>query len=135
MAVPLSPIPASAGQAAGGGLGLWYADVDGIMYGMFLTRSTQTDVGGYLLAYSAAGFPEWQLFGGKWQGAPGTAATGTISRCTLSKTKGISCVPTSTAFGLAISGAAAQATGVAGRADAVALQKATLLQPFLGPLV
>lgn len=116
--------------SADGITGLWYASVDNVLYGVFLTHSDASKVGGYVLGYGSDGSPEWQQYEATWDGTPGSKAVGVTNRCTSKS----SCTQTAGAVTLTLQGPAAQVAGLAGVDGAVALEKATVLAPFLGPV-
>ena len=114
--------------------GLWYAALDSQFFGIFITKSTSSNLTGYVLRYSpsSGGGSLWETLSATWSGAAGKIAVGTTQKCTLNGISGAPvCVTTAQGIQLQLNGVVGTVTGLSGLVGSATIQKATVMKPVL----
>jgi hypothetical protein len=101
--------------------GMWYAALDGQFFGLFITKSTATELAGYVLKYSDGGNVNggslWENLSANWTttstNTTGRSAVGYTEKCILSTSKVVQCSKTASNVVLEMDGNNAKISGLA----------------------
>ena len=132
-ATPITPTPDPSSSYVTGVTGLWYATVDNTTFGIFITRSTATNVGGMALQWAASGTAEYHTLDMTYSTNTPTSkiASGPSKYCYFNST----CIVSSPSVTVSLSGVGGSVTGLPRVSGVVSLMKASQYTPFLGPVV